>query len=113
MSKQQREIIVPTPEEDAAINAGIAEDPDAFEADDEWFATAKPSSQAVPHILECYRRTRDKQKFPTKEQIHIWLDADIVEHFWRGGRGWQTRLNETLREAVFGQGSDALQVPQR
>ena len=62
MSKQQREIIVPMPEEDASINAGIAEDPDAFEADDEWFAAAQPSSEAVPHILERYRRTRGKQK---------------------------------------------------
>ena len=47
MSSQRSKIIIPTPEENAAINAGIAEDPDAFEADDEWFATAKPSSEAV------------------------------------------------------------------
>ena len=60
MSRQHRKIIVPTPEEDAAVKAGIAEDPDAFEADDEWFATAKPSGEAVPHILERYRRTRSK-----------------------------------------------------
>ena len=113
MSRQQREIIVPTPEEDAAINAGIAEDPDAFEADDKWFATAKPSSEAVPHILERYRRTRGKQRAPTKEQVHIRLDADVVEHFRRGGRGWQTRLNEALREAVFGPGSNALQISER
>ena len=52
MLRGAREIIVPTPEEDAAINAGIAEDLDAFEVDDEWFATAKPSSEAIPHILE-------------------------------------------------------------
>ena len=108
MSRQRSKIIIPTPEEDAAIKTGIAEDPDAFEADDEWFATAKPSSEVVPHILERYRRTRGRQKAPTKEQVHIRLDADVVEHFRRGGRGWQTRLNETLREAVFGQGSDAV-----
>ena len=113
MSTQQREIIVPTPEEDTAINAGIAEDPDAFEADDEWFATAMPSGEVVPHILERYRRTRGKQKSPTKERVHIRLDADIVEHFRSGGRGWQTRLNETLRQAVFGQVGDVLQVPER
>ena len=113
MSRQQREIIIPTPEEDAAINAGIAEDPDAFEADDEWFATAMPSGEAMPHILERYRRTRGKQKSPTKEQVHIRLDVDIVEHFRSGGRGWQSRLNETLREAVFGHGGDALQVSER
>ena len=65
MSKRQHEIIIPTPEEDAAINAGIAEDPDAFEADDEWFGTAKPSSEAIPHILERYRLTRGNQKMHT------------------------------------------------
>ena len=113
MPRQPRKIIIPTPEEDSAINAGIAEDPDAFEADDKWFATAKPSSEAVPHILERYRRTRGRQKAPIKEQVHIRLDADIVEHFRRDGRGWQTRLNETLRQAVFGQASDALQIPER
>ena len=102
MLKEAREIIVPTPEEDAAINVGIAADPDTFEADDQWFANAKPSSEAVPHILERYRRTRGKQKASTKEQIHIRLDADVIEHFRRGGRGWQTRLNNALRQAVFG-----------
>ena len=78
---------MPTPEEDAAINAGIAEDPDAFEADDEWFATAKPSSEAISHILERYRRTRGRRKMPTKEQIHTRLDADIADYFRRGGKG--------------------------
>ena len=48
-----------------------------------------------------------------KERVHIRLDADVVEHFRSGGRGWQTRLNETLRQAVFGQGGNALQVPER
>ena len=71
MSRQELEIIVPTPEEDAVINAGIAEDLDAFEADDEWFATAKPTSEMIPHILERYRRTRGRQEAPTKEQVHM------------------------------------------
>ena len=95
------------------IDLRNAEGPDVFEADDGRFATAKPSSDAVPHILERYRWTRGKQKAPTKEQIHIRMDEDIVEHLKRGSRGWQTRLNETLRQAVFGQGGDALQVPER
>ncbi len=101
MSRRLSEIIIPTPEEDAVINAGIAADPDASETDDQWFATALTSEDAVPHILARYRRTRGRQKAPTKEQIHIRLDADIVEHFRGGGPGWQTRLNDTLRQAVF------------
>ena len=53
-------------------------------------------------IVEAYRRTRGKQKAPVKEQITIRLDADVVAHFRDEGRGWQTRLNATLRQAVFG-----------
>ena len=101
MSKHLPEIIVPTPEEDAVINSGITADTDTGETDARWFATALTSEEAVPHILERYRRTRGRQKAPTKQQIHIRLDADIVEHFRNGGPGWQTRLNDTLRRAVF------------
>ncbi|MDE2788366.1 MAG: BrnA antitoxin family protein [Chloroflexota bacterium] len=104
MSRRLSEIITPTPEEDAVINAGIAADPDASEASeasDNWFATAMTSEEAVPHILARYRRTRGRQKAPTKLQVHIRLDADIVEHFRSSGSGWQTRLNDTLRRAVF------------
>jgi len=50
------DIIIPTPEEDAVINAGIADDPDTDELSDEWFADAKSSAEAVPHILERHRR---------------------------------------------------------
>ena len=101
MPRQLPEIIIPTPEEDALIHAGIAADPDTSEASDDWFATALTSEEAVPHILARYRRTRGRQKAPTKEQIHIRLDADVVEHFRGGGPGWQTRLNDTLRRAAF------------
>jgi uncharacterized protein (DUF4415 family) len=103
MSSNASEVIVPTPEEDAVINAGIAADPDAFEVGEEWFAGAQPSGEAVPHILERYRRTRGKQKAPTKRQVHIRLDTDVVEHFRSSGPGWQTRLNDALRQAVFGE----------
>jgi uncharacterized protein (DUF4415 family) len=87
--------------EETAINAGIARDPDDFELDDEWFARARPASEAVPHIVERWRRTRGKQKMPTKQIVSILLDADLVSHFRESGPGWQTRLNETLRRAVF------------
>ncbi|MDE0459906.1 MAG: type II toxin-antitoxin system HicB family antitoxin [Chromatiales bacterium] len=52
--------------------------------------------------IERHRRGRGKQKAPTKTPITIRLDADIAEHFRATGPGWQTRLNATLREALFG-----------
>lgn len=35
-----------------------------------------------------------------KIQVTLRLDADVIEHFRSTGRGWQTRINETLRKAV-------------
>ena len=103
MSRDKDSIVIPGLEEDAAINAGIAEDPDTFELSDEWFDRAKPSEEAVPHILERFRATRGKQKAATKEQIHIRLDADIIAWFKnhaQGERGYQTRINQALREYI-------------
>ena len=51
MPKLKPDTIVPTPEEDAAINAGIAADPDTEELDDAWFARARPASMVDPDTL--------------------------------------------------------------
>ena len=83
------------------IDAGIAADPDAEELDDAWFARARPASVVDPDLVEHVRRGRGRQKAPTKEQVTIRLDADTAAHFRAGGPGWQTRLNDTLRRAVF------------
>ncbi|MCY3957206.1 MAG: BrnA antitoxin family protein [Chloroflexi bacterium] len=93
--------VSPTPGEDYAINAAVAADPEASELGDDWFERARPASEVVPNIVRRYRRTRGKQRAPTKTQITLRLDADLVLHFRETGKGWQTRMNDTLREAVF------------
>lgn len=35
-----------------------------------------------------------------KQAVSIRLDSDIINHFKAGGRGWQTRLNNALRDWV-------------
>jgi len=35
-----------------------------------------------------------------KEVITLRLDADILEHFKAGGAGYQTRINNALRELI-------------
>jgi uncharacterized protein (DUF4415 family) len=49
---------------------------------------------------EAVRRTRGKNKSPTKEQVVIRYDADILAHFRATGKGWQTRMNDALKEWV-------------
>ena len=49
-----------TPEEDAAVMAGIAADPDTFELDDEWFSRARPAAEAAPHLVERYLKQREE-----------------------------------------------------
>ena len=92
--------------EEVAINAGIAADPDTWELTDG--SDLRPAAEVFPHIVEAYRRgklgrrTRGRQRAPLKVPVSLRLDPDVVEHFRATGRGWQTRINDTLRQAAFG-----------
>jgi len=46
------------------------------------------------------RRGRGPNKQPTKKQVAIRLSPDVLEFFQAGGSGWQTRVDEALREYV-------------
>ncbi|RJF99054.1 BrnA antitoxin family protein [Noviherbaspirillum saxi] len=88
MPKLKPGTIIPTPEEDAAINAGIAADPDTHELTDEDFKRMKPMVRG---------RGRPAGS-GTKEQITVRFDADVIEAFKAGGEGWQTRMNDALKQ---------------
>lgn len=45
---------------------------------------------------------RGRQKAPTKQQITVRLDRDVVERFRATGRGWQSRINQALKRAKTG-----------
>lgn len=62
MPKLKPDHISPTDEEEAAIQDGIAADPDAFELDAEWFATAKTAK-------EVHRDGTDK---PPRSPQELW-----------------------------------------
>ncbi len=80
-------IYIPTAEEDAAINAGIAADPDALEASAEHWAAMRPV------------RGRPRKSAP-KAHVSLRLDPDILAHYKASGAGWQTRLNNDLRHVI-------------
>ncbi len=76
---------IPTPEEDAAIQRGIDSDPDTFVPTDAQFAQMKR------------RGGRPKLEHP-KIALTVRYDADIIERFRATGEGWQTRMNNALRD---------------
>ena len=83
----KRKLILPTDEEEAAINRGIATDPDTYEVPAEDFAKMKRLGV----------RGRPKLQNP-KISLTVRYDADVVDAFKATGDGWQTRMNDALRE---------------
>jgi uncharacterized protein (DUF4415 family) len=67
----------------------------------ETFRKARRALDIFPQLdLPKPRKGRGPQKTPTKVQTTIRLDSDVIAHFKARGRGWQTLVNDTLREAV-------------
>lgn len=56
-----------------------------------WHRDTKP----MPHGP----RGRPNSKSP-KRPVSLRLDADVIAHFRRSGRGWQSRINALLRKAA-------------
>ena len=98
----KRKLIRPTPEEDEAINRGIALDPDNPEWTAEDWANARPMSEVMPDLVEAWRRSRGKQRKPAKVLVSMRLDRDVLDTLRASGPGWQGRANEMLRKAVLG-----------
>ena len=80
-----RTLILPTPEEEAAINAGITADPDTYELTDEEFVNLKPAG-GLPNSAS------------TTVFTAIRLDAEVLAAFKSSGQGWQARINTVLKE---------------
>ena len=87
MPKLKLGTIIPTPEEDAEINAGIAADPDTHEVSDAEFAQMRPY------------RGRPRLARP-KSALTMRVDADVLDALKASGPGWQTRINALLKDAV-------------
>ena len=91
-----------TPEEEAAIRRGIEADPDTWEVSEADWARARPAIEVVPEIVEAWRRSRGKQKKPTKVLVSLRLEQEVVDRLRASGPGWQSRANDMLRKAVLG-----------
>lgn len=92
------------PPDDAAIDAGIAADPDAKEWTDEDMAQARPAAEVLPAaVLAAFEGARKRGRpvaANTKVKVMLRIDPDVVEAYRGSGPGWQTRMNEALRKAA-------------
>jgi len=86
--------IFPTDEEDVAITAAAMSDPDCPPMTDEEWERARPFMRIGTRPVG---RPRVEVPRPT---LNMRVDADILERLRATGRGWQTRVNALLREAV-------------
>ena len=87
MPKLKPRTIIPTDEENAAINAGIKADPDTYELSDEAFKNLRPIGRPKAEVI--------------KDRITIRLSQEVTEYFRATGKGWQSRIDEVLREYVM------------
>jgi len=94
----KRKIIMPTPEEDAAITAAALGDPDALPLTDEQLAQFKPMRKRGRPFADS-----------TKEQISIRLSPEIVKRFKRTGPGWQTKIDAALADWLKDHSPEELQ----
>lgn len=83
-----RMLIIPTEAEDVAITAAALSDPDCPPLTDEQLAQFKPARRG---------RGRPAQDV-TKVLVSIRFDAAVLDSFKATGEGWQTRINDALRE---------------
>ncbi len=61
-------------------------------------ARFKPAAKVLPPTLLKKLGVRGQQKAPLKERITIRLSPDVVAQFRETGAGWQTRMDQALRE---------------
>lgn len=57
----------------------------------------------IPPLKESFWKNAVRNPFyrPVKQQLTVRLDADVVAWLRRQGKGYQTRLNQVLRQAML------------
>ena len=82
-------LIVPDAAEDAKITQGALADPDAQPLTDEQIKRLRPT------------RLRGRPVGTGKKmQLTLRIDTEVIDYFKQSGEGWQTRMNDVLRDWV-------------
>ena len=82
-TRSGRVLVLPAEEEDAAINAAALGDPD--------------NPPLTAEQLAQFKRKPGRPSGSSKELVSLRLDTEVLESFRATGAGWQTRINEVLK----------------
>ncbi|TAN46350.1 MAG: hypothetical protein EPN26_15300 [Rhodospirillales bacterium] len=86
--------------EDRRITAAAKSDPDNLPLDDAMLSRMRPVAKAAPELVAMARGPGRPRLENPKLAIKLRLSPDVVSYFRATGKGWQTRIDETLRKAV-------------
>jgi uncharacterized protein (DUF4415 family) len=65
------------------------------------FADMKPFKEVFPELHESWKQGRGRpKKLRPKARLTVRLDADVVAWLKQNGKGYQTRINSILRDAM-------------
>lgn len=102
---ENRKVVTPSDEEDRLITQQAIEDGTLMS--EQELAAMRPLAEILPELakaseegrLEVKKLGRPKADV-TKERVTIRLSPEVTEFFRAQGRGWQTRMDEALKEYV-------------
>jgi len=82
----------------------IKPDPFMYDEDnppltDEQIKELRPTREVLAELGIPMPKGRPRAETP-KHQVTLRLDEAVIDHFKRGGKGWQTRINAALLEAI-------------
>ena len=60
----------------------------------------RPAREVLPQSLQLKLGIRGPQKAPTKELVSLRVSRVVLEAFRASGKGWQTKIDEALKEYV-------------
>ena len=96
-AKAREQLAAMTEDEDRAITEAALADPDAQPLDEGRLAAMRPMSASDAADLGHRRRGRPSLEAP-KRLVSLRLDPDVIERFRATGPGWQSRVNQVLRD---------------
>ncbi|MDD5034829.1 MAG: BrnA antitoxin family protein [Methylococcaceae bacterium] len=83
------------------IAAALAAAPQATEVEDiDWSDAVITEGGGIRATLDSLHRQRGPNKRLRKEQVAVRFSPEVLAYFRAQGRGWQTRMDEALKEFI-------------